>query len=98
MESLTPAQRQHLKGLAHGLQPVVMIGSQGLTPAVLKEIEHSLTAHALIKVKAGSDEVEIRRGWMEEICAATRATPVQQIGKILVIYRASDKTVVALPR
>lgn len=97
MKSLTPAQRQYLKGLAHSRQPVVMIGSNGLTPAVLKEIERGLAAHELIKVKAASDELETRRAWMEEICAATGAMPVQQIGKVLVIYRAADKPVIALP-
>ena len=98
MKSLTPAQRQHLKCLAHGLQPVVMIGNHGLTPAVLKEIELSLAAHELIKVKAGSDEVETRRAWMDEICSTTGGAPVQQIGKVLVIYRAATKPVIPLPK
>jgi RNA-binding protein len=97
VKTLTTAQRQHLKGLAHSRQPVVMIGSNGLTAAVLKEIEHALNAHELIKIKAGSDEVETRRAWMAEICAACDATPVQQIGKVLVIFRAADKPVIALP-
>ncbi len=97
MKSLTPAQRQYLKGLAHSRQPVVMIGGNGLTPAVLKEIERGLAAHELIKIKAASDEVETRRTWMEEICAVTGAAPVQQIGKVLVIYRAADKPAIALP-
>ncbi len=97
MKSLTPAQRQHLKGLAHNLQPVVMIGGQGLTSAVLKEVERSLAAHELIKIKAASDEAEARRTWMEAICAKTGAMPVQQIGKVLVIYRPTAKQVIALP-
>lgn len=97
MKSLTPAQRQYLKGLAHSRQPVAMIGGNGLTPAVLKEIERGLAAHELIKIKAASDEVETRRTWMEEICAVTGAAPVQQIGKVLVIYRAADKPAIALP-
>jgi RNA-binding protein len=97
MKSLTPAQRQYLKGRAHGLQPVVMIGNQGLTPAVLKEIERGLLAHELIKIKAATDEPEARRAWLEEICAATGAAPVQQIGKVLVIYRAAGKPVIVLP-
>jgi RNA-binding protein len=98
MKSLTPAQRQHLKALAHGLQPVVMIGSHGLTPAVLKEIERSLAAHELIKIKAASNEVDTRRAWLDEICAAIGAAPVQQIGKVLVIYRAAEKPVISLPK
>ena len=97
MKSLTPAQRQYLKGLAHSRQPVVMIGNQGLTAAVLKEIERGLDAHELIKIKAASDEPDTRRAWLEEICASTGAAPVQQIGKILVIYRAAGKPVIVLP-
>ena len=97
MKSLTPAQRQHLKGLAHSRQPVVMIGSNGLTPAVLKEIELALVAHELIKIKAASDEPDTRRNWLEEICATSGAAPVQQIGKVLVIYRAADKPRIVLP-
>ena len=97
MKSLTPAQRQYLKGLAHSRQPVVMIGNQGLTAAVLKEIERGLDAHELIKIKAASDEPDTRRAWMEEICAATGAAPVQQIGKVLVIYRAAGKPGIVLP-
>lgn len=97
MKSLTPAQRQHLKGLAHSRQPVVMIGNHCLTAAVLKEIELALQSHELIKIKAASNELETRRGWMSEICAATGASPVQQIGKILVVYRRADKPVITLP-
>ncbi|MDQ1316337.1 MAG: RNA-binding protein [Pseudomonadota bacterium] len=97
MKTLTPAQRQYLKGLAHNRQAVVMIGNQGLTAAVLKEVDLALTAHELIKVKAASDEPDTRRAWMEEICSTTGAAPVQQIGKMLVIYRAAAKPVIALP-
>ena len=97
MKSLTPAQRQFLKGLAHSRQPVVMIGNQGLTAAVLKEIARGLDAHELIKIKAASDEPDTRRAWLEEICASTGAAPVQQIGKILVIYRPAGKPVIVLP-
>jgi RNA-binding protein len=97
MKSLTPAQRQYLKGLAHSRQPVVMIGNNGLTPAVLKEIDHALNAHELIKIRAATDEPDTRRAWLEEMTAATGAAPVQQIGKVLVIYRAADKPVIVLP-
>ncbi len=98
MIKLTPAQRQYLKGLAHPLSPVVLIGEKGLTEAVLKETERALKAHELIKIKAGSDEKETRSQWMERVCQALDASPVQQIGKILVIYRAAEKPGIQLPR
>jgi RNA-binding protein len=98
MKTLTTLQRQYLKGLAHNRQPVVMIGNHGLTPAVLKEIELALNAHELVKIKASSDELEARRAWLTEICTATGAASVQQIGKILVIYRAANKPAIVLPK
>ncbi|HEY9098494.1 MAG TPA: ribosome assembly RNA-binding protein YhbY [Thiobacillus sp.] len=97
MKSLTAAQQQYLKGLAHPRQPVVMIGNNGLSAAVIKEIELALHAHELIKIKAASNELETRRTWMAEICAATRSTPVQQIGKMLVIYRTANPPQIVLP-
>ena len=98
MKSLSPAQRQFLKGLAHPLQAVVMIGNQGLTAAVHKEIGRALTAHELIKIKAATDDADTRRSWMEEICAKANAAPVQQIGKVLVVYRPAEPPVITLPK
>jgi RNA-binding protein len=98
MIKLTPAQRQYLKGLAHTLSPVVIIGEKGLTEAVLKEAERALKAHELIKIKAGSDEKETRSQWLDQICQTLDASPVQQIGKTLVVYRAAEKPVIQLPR
>jgi len=87
MKALTPAERQHLKGEAHPLNPVVLIGNDGLTPAVLKEIDLSLKAHELIKIKAAGAQREVRERWLEQICSDLQAQPVQHIGKTLVIYR-----------
>jgi RNA-binding protein len=97
MTKLTAAQRQYLRGLAHPKQPVVMIGDKGLTESVLKEIDRALSAHELIKIKAASDERGTREAWLHEICTALSAAPVQQIGKILVIYRPSEKAGINLP-
>lgn len=97
MIKLTPAQRQYLKGLAHPLSPVIIIGEKGLTEAVIKETDRALKAHELIKIKAGSDEKETRGQWLEQICDALDASPVQQIGKTLVIYRPAEKPAIRLP-
>ena len=98
MIKLTPPQRQYLKGLAHGKQPVAMIGDKGLTEAVLKEIDRALASHELIKIKAASDQRDARESWLTEICTTLSAAPVQQIGKMLVIYRPSEKPGITLPR
>ena len=84
---LTPARRSELRALAHALKPVVIIGDKGLTGAVMTEIDRSLAAHELVKVKAATDEREARAAWMEAICEKLEAHPVQSIGKILVLWR-----------
>ena len=63
---LTPAQRKDKRADAHHLDPVVMIGGDGLTDAVVKEIDAALKAHGLIKVRVFSDDrgqprVDVRR-------------------------------------
>lgn len=87
---LNPKQISHLRGLAHSLNPVVMIGNQGLTENIFKEIELSLNAHELIKVKVAGDDRDARKAMYESICEKTNATAVHHIGKQLVIYRESD--------
>jgi RNA-binding protein len=84
---LTPAERSALRAEAHGLNPVVMIGADGLTPSVLKEIDKSLDAHGLIKVRVFGDDREARVAMYEQICGDLGAAPVQHIGKLLVLYR-----------
>jgi putative YhbY family RNA-binding protein len=85
--SLTPAQRQALKGRAHGLAPVVLIGAGGLTPAVLAEIDRALAAHELIKIRVAGEDRAQRDTLLAEICERSASAPVQHIGKILVVYR-----------
>ena len=86
-KELTPAERQALKGRAHRLDPVVMVGADGLTAGVLAEIGRALDAHELIKIRATSGDRDARERLLGEICAATGASPVQHIGKVLVVYR-----------
>ena len=88
---LTPAERKELKGRAHKLDPIVMIGAKGLTDEVVQEVELALKAHELIKVRAATDDRKMRETWMREICERLAADPVQQIGKVLVIYRENPR-------
>ena len=88
--SLSSSARRALRAAAHHLDPVVMMGQHGLTPAVLHEIDLALTAHALIKVRAGSDEREIRDGYLSEICEKLSCESVQHLGKLFVLWRNAD--------
>ena len=84
---LTPAERKEKRGEAHHLEPVVMIGADGLTPAVLKEIEAALKAHGLIKVRMFSDDRAAREATLATLAEQLGAAPVQHIGKLLILWR-----------
>jgi RNA-binding protein len=84
---LTPAQRKDKRADAHHLDPVVMIGGDGLTPAVVKEIDAALNSHGLIKVRVFSDERETRVTFFETLANQLNAAAIQHIGKLLVLWR-----------
>lgn len=86
--TLTSQQKQILKGRAHALKPVVLTGNQGLTAAVLQEIDKALTAHELIKVRLNAEQREDRQAMIQTICETTQAELIQTIGHIAVFYRA----------
>jgi RNA-binding protein len=84
---LTPAQRKEHRSGAHHLTPVVMIGNDGLTPAVIKEVHGALNAHGLIKVRVFSDDRDARTAMLEKLADELSAAPIQHIGKLLVLWR-----------
>ena len=85
---LSPAQRKEKRSEAHHLDPVVMIGSDGLTPAVKKEVDAALNAHGLIKVRVFSDDRASRETLFNTLADTLNAAPIQHIGKLLVLWRA----------
>ena len=87
MIELTPAQRKEKRGDAHHLDPVVMIGADGLTPAVTKEADLALKAHGLIKIRVLSDDRAAREALLRTLAEQLDAAPVQHIGKLLVLWR-----------
>jgi putative YhbY family RNA-binding protein len=92
---LTPAQRKVHRAEAHHLNPVVMIGNDGLTDAVKKETDAALNAHSLIKVRVFSDDRVARETMFQTLADELNAAPIQHIGKLLVLWRpapAKEKT------
>ncbi|MDP3135106.1 MAG: YhbY family RNA-binding protein [Burkholderiaceae bacterium] len=84
---LTPAQRKDHRADAHHLDPVVMIGGDGLTPAVRKEADAALNAHGLIKIRVFNDDRAARETVFQELADSLNAAPIQHIGKLLVLWR-----------
>ena len=75
-----------------------MIGNNGLTESVLKEIDVNLNAHELIKIKVMGDDRELRTQMLADICEKSNAVAVHHIGKQLVIYRQSEKNRIVIPQ
>ena len=88
--TISPAQRKSLKAQAHDLSPVVMVGGDGLTPAVIKEAKSAIQHHGLIKIRVFGDDREARIAIYEELCDKLDAAPVQHIGKLLVLWKPKD--------
>lgn len=84
---LTPAERREQRANAHHLDPVVMVGGDGLTPAVQKEIDAALNAHGLIKVRVFNDDRAARELMYQQLTSELSAAPIQHIGKLLVLWR-----------
>ena len=85
--ALTNRERTHLKARAHALEPVVHVGSSGVTDAMVAEVDRALTAHELIKVKVGTDDRTARVAIGDDICTRTGATAVHRVGKIIILWR-----------
>lgn len=96
--NLSNKQIQHLKGLAHSIKPVVLIGNNGLTEAVVAEIDYALGHHELIKVKINTTDRDVKQLIIDAIIRETNSIKVQAIGKTLAIYRQSDEKKIAIPK
>ena len=88
---ISEKQRRHLKGLAHHLKPVVIIGQHGLSEGVTGEIDAALDAHELIKVRVNAADRDERKAMIEAICEQNKADFVNAIGHVAIFYRRHPK-------
>jgi RNA-binding protein len=89
--SLISKDKQQLKAKAHKLKPIVIVGNNGLTETVNMEIDRALTDHELIKMRINAEDRVVRRALFHEISQLHGAALIQQVGKIGVLFRKSDK-------
>jgi RNA-binding protein len=89
--SLTQNQKKHLRRLGHGLQPVILLGQQGLTDAVAREMDAALTAHELLKVKARVGDRALRSQVLSDLATRTGSELVQTIGNVGLFYRKNKE-------
>lgn len=98
MSQLNEPQKRYLRGLAHNIRPVVLLGAKGLTDAVMAEIERALDDHELTKVKLNAGDREQRARDVAQICETTGATLVQRVGNTACLYRRHPENPrIALP-
>lgn len=87
---LTGKQVRHLRALAHPLKPVVQVGDNGVSAAVIEHTEQALEDHELIKVKVAGDRDDVKAA-AEVLVRRTGAVQVQIIGKTIVLYKRRAK-------
>ena len=87
MLKLSNSQRRSLLAQAHHINPIVIIGKDGLSIGVINELDRGLSSHELIKIKVLNEDRKARALLLEEICQRLNASPINHIGKILIIYR-----------
>jgi RNA-binding protein len=96
---LSSNQKRFLRGIAHGLDPVIMVGQKGLTPTLLKELDGALAHHELVKVKLADADREDRAETIEALRDASKSEVVQTIGRTACFFRRNPKQPrIELPR
>lgn len=88
---LKETQKKRLRTFAHALNPVVLIGQQGLKPTTLEEINIALDHHQLIKVKLSVGDRELRDELIEEVLTHSQALLIQRVGNVAVLYRRNKE-------
>jgi RNA-binding protein len=95
---LSERQRKYLRGLGHALNPVLLIGNAGVTPAVIAEAKRALHDHELIKVKFRGAEREARDTGLAELAVSTESVLLQRIGHTALYYkRRNDRPGIVIP-
>lgn len=98
IQPLSEKQKKYLRGLAHGRDPIILIGSSGLSPAVAREFDIAIGAHELIKVKARVGDRDQRDAILTELARQSGSALVQRIGNVGVFYRPhKDQPKIILP-
>ena len=93
MDTLTSRQRAHLRKLAHHLKPIVLVGGDGVTTAVLSSVEEAFNTRELIKVKLQeSAPLHVKDAAGELSTGVHGAHSVQTIGRTVVLYRPHPET------
>jgi len=84
-------RKKQFRTIGHKLNPIVTIAGNGLSEGVLIELNRALDDHELIKVKLGVAEREDRQELVKELANLPSVEIIQEIGKVVILYRANKK-------
>jgi len=85
--SLSGKQKRFLRAEAHALEPVVMVGKEGLTDTLVEAVQAALLAHELIKVRVHESSPVERAGVAEQLPSLTKSELAGQVGRVLILYK-----------
>jgi RNA-binding protein len=95
---LNTSQRTHLRRLGHNLEPVVLVGQNGISPNLVAEMQRALNDHELVKVRARVGDRELRDAILDELAKSTGAEIIQRVGHVGLYYRRNpEKPGILLP-
>jgi len=97
-QQLTKSQIKFLRGIGHNINPMLMVGQNGITESVMEELEKTLEHHEILKIKLGVGDRTVRQEIIQHILQKTGAELVQSIGKTCLIYRKSEESDFELPK
>ncbi|HRQ35933.1 MAG: ribosome assembly RNA-binding protein YhbY [Chiayiivirga sp.] len=96
---LTSNQKRYLRGLAHPLKPVILVGAKGVTEALLAELDLALDHHELVKVRIAAEDRDARDAGIAILIERSGAQLVQRVGNIACLFRRNPEAPqVPLPR
>jgi RNA-binding protein len=97
--ALSTNQRRHLRGLAHPLKPLIMVGANGVTDSLIAELDSTIEHHELLKVKVAAGDRDERDALIATLVERSQSALVQRVGNVATLYRRSrDKPQIVLPR
>lgn len=83
--------KKRYRQIGHNLNPIVTIAAKGLSENVVAELDRALEDHELIKVKFAISDRELRTQMIAAMCTQMKASLIQEIGKVALIFRAAKK-------
>jgi RNA-binding protein len=97
--SLSNPQKRYLRGLAHDLKPIILVGAKGPTDSLLLELDNALERHELLKVKLSAEDRDTRDTWIAHLVEKSQSELVGRIGNVAIVFRQSkDKPLIILPK